>query len=294
MLNMSIKMVQQKCPSCGAPLSGLDGSIVVCAFCSTELHKGSSEGFRIPPALPPAHPVKDLGLVCVGNVGYRVHGRLAQGSSCDVFLARRNAALTEMVVLKIARERAESVTAEWRIIAELRQRAEGRFIGHLLPQPVGFGRTRCEHRAERTGAVYRWRSGFDFTFEDAHAQYPSGVDPRAAVWMWNRLLEQLGSLHELGYSHGAVCPEHLLIHPRDHGVLLCSWSQSGQHGRATDLADAARCIAYVVSTKAPRILTDLIQRASKFRDAFELMAELKRVATEAFGSPRFHPFTLQA
>ena len=291
MLNMSINLTQEKCPNCGAPLKDLNATVVVCSFCSAELQKASLPSFRIPSALPPTRPSADLGRVSVGNTSYRVHGRLAQGECCDVFLARRDSLLTEMVILKIARDDAGPLKREHAVLADLRKRAEGTFLEVMLPQAVGLGVARCDGKPEHTAAVYRWRSGFDFTFEDARAEYPGGVDPRACVWMWNRLLEQLSQLHKLGYSHRAIAPAHLLIHPRDHGLVLCGWSRCTP-GPGDDLPRSAECIGFLLGSGAPRVLTDLVKRAPKYREALELKTELKRVAQEAFGPPRFHPFVL--
>ena len=62
-----------------------------------------------------------------------------------------------------------------------------------------------------------------------------GVDPRDAAWMWRRLLVALGFAHRAGVLHGAVLPEHVLIHPGEHGLVLVDWCYSvpGCHpGRA--------------------------------------------------------------
>jgi hypothetical protein len=56
------------------------------------------------------------------------------------------------------------------------------------------------------------------TFDDAltalAAGFPDGLDPRDAAWMRRRLLACLGWAHRARLVHGAVFPEHVLIHPR--------------------------------------------------------------------------------
>src|SRR5205814_3713023 len=56
--------------------------------------------------------------------------------------------------------------------------------------------------------------------------YPDGVDPRDVAWMWRRLLVALGYAHRAGVVHGAVLPEHILIHPDEHGLVLVDWCYS--------------------------------------------------------------------
>jgi hypothetical protein len=151
---------------------------------------------------------------------------------------------------------------------------------------------------EASATVYRWRSGFQHSFEYVLAQYPQGVDPRDAVWMWNRLLEQLAAVHQLGYIHGNLKPAHLLVHPRDHGLMLCGWStvQKGADP-GLDVAAGARCIEAILGKgKVPKLFSELVRWAGlpgRVRQARALQQELKRVAQGCFGPPQFHPFILK-
>ena len=289
MLNMSITLVQEKCTNCGGPLRTTQPSLAVCPFCEAEFRRPCAAPYRIPTPLP--RPTVDrIGRISLGSQDYLVHGRLAQGAHSDVFLARRDSALTEMVILKVARHDGAALTREWQVLTELHSRPD--FLTALLATPVSQGMARCQGYQERTATVYRWRSGFEYTFEDARAEYPRGVDPSACVWMWNRLLDQLDCLHRRGYRHAAVKPQHLLLHPRDHGLALCGWCDCRTGSGATDLVASAECIAYLLGSGGPRPLRDLIGRAGKFADALLLKKELKRVAEEVFGPPRFRPFSL--
>lgn len=273
MLKMSITLAQAKCPNCGGPLT-LPGA---CEYCDAEFSPGPGQAYRIPKPLPkPAVP--HLGRLTLGSQNYLVHGRLAQGAHCDVYLARKDAPLTEMVILKVARGDDEALAREWKILNQLHQRPD--FLTSLLPVPV--------HRAPGRATVYRWRSGFQFTLEDAKGQ----ADPGSTVWMWNRLLEQLTVLHGRGYHHAALLPQHLLLHPRDHGLALCGWSHCQTGASGPDLADSGRCISSLLGWRAPKKLKDLAAHAGTFSSAGQLKLELKRVALEVFGPPRFRPLIL--
>lgn len=219
-----------------------------------------------------------------------------------MFLARRDSRLTELVVLKVARalSDADLVAREFEVISELHgSEAQGaEHFSRLLPQPVMQGPVKDLQGVPRPAAVYRWRSGFQHTFVDVLAEYSGGVDPRAAVWMWKRTLELLGFVHRGGFVHGAVLPAHLLVHPRDHGVVLVGWSSAqrtspsrplvatsasarafypealwsgGAPSPTTDLAMSARSMAYVlggdpatgkVPRGVPQPLAELVQLQS--------------------------------
>lgn len=247
-----------------------------CSYCDTTFHVG----YRVPTPLPTG-AIRHLGRETVGDQAYLIHGRLGRGAHSDVYLARKDAPLTEMVIIKVARNDEGPLQREWQVLSQLHRRRD--FLTSLLPVPVrqAPGRT-----------VYRWRPGFHFTCEDARSAYPAGVDPGATVWMWNRLLEQLTVLHRRGYRHGALQPQHLLLHPRDHGLVLCGWSRCGLGEAAEDLRDSGACISYLLGSAAPKPLRDLARHADAFADAAELKLELKRVSTQVFGPPRYRPFTI--
>jgi hypothetical protein len=53
--------------------------------------------------------------------------------------------------------------------------------------------------------------------------FPGGLDARDVAWMWRRLLVALGLAHRAGIVHGAVVPDHVLIQPEEHGLVLVNW-----------------------------------------------------------------------
>lgn len=61
------------------------------------------------------------------------------------------------------------------------------------------------------------------SLSEVMAVYPSGVDGRHFVWMFNRLLTVLSFAHMQGVVHGAVLPPHVLIHPVTHAIHLLDW-----------------------------------------------------------------------
>jgi Lipopolysaccharide kinase (Kdo/WaaP) family len=153
---------------------------------------------------------------------------------------------------------------------------------------------------------------------------PGGLDPRDAAWMWRRLLVALGLAHRAGLIHGSVLPEHVLVEPDDHGVVLVDWCYSaaapgeriaaivpryrdhyptevldrGTPGPYTDLAMAARLMADLMGARAPKPLrrfADGCQLASPRQrpdDAWKLLGELDERLHRLYGPRRFRPFTI--
>jgi hypothetical protein len=53
-----------------------------------------------------------------------------------------------------------------------------------------------------------------------------------AAWIWRRLLIAIGWAHRAGVIHGAVLPEHVLIHPGRRGLVLVDWCYAGHRPAA--------------------------------------------------------------
>lgn len=263
-----------------------------CKFCSMLLAPGPG-GWRAAPADAPEEPLLDphLPRLWVGGLRYAVMGRLRG----RVYRARRDARITEHVLLKFGeRDRLER---EQTVLAEL-ERSEVQGAAHftrLLPQRVDHGVARLGMNGrdgESFCTVLRWRSGFVHTFEDVLEVHSSGVAPEHSVWMWKRILELLGWVHRNGIVHGAIRPEHLILHARDHGVVLAGWSSATRGAPGADLAASAAVIQRVIGAEPPAPLARLLHEAGSASDAWALKDRLDAVAREVFGPPRFVPFEM--
>lgn len=56
------------------------------------------------------------------------------------------------------------------------------------------------------------------------------LDAKDAAWIWRRLLVALGFVHSQGYVHCAIHPEHIMIEPAKHGLVLIDWCYSRKIG----------------------------------------------------------------
>jgi hypothetical protein len=159
------------------------------------------------------------------------------------------------------------------------------------------------------------------TLRDA---FPQGLDPRDAAWIWRRLLVALGHAHRTGVRHGAVLPEHILVHLDEHGLVLTDWCYATTGPRApapalverhrhryppevaarrpvteaTDIHLASHCIAELMGDLAPRELRAFLAgcmlpaEARRPHDAWKLLAELDQLLERLYGPRTFRALQL--
>jgi hypothetical protein len=280
---------------------------------------GSREAFDRLTALRRAHgPVT----IRTRRRSYTLGGRPVRGDLANLYDAGD-------AIVKIPRDPAVNDLLEREAIAlrQLPKDGDGRFLPYVPRLTESF-----RHRDEATGVERRVNAlrrldGF-CTLTEVRAAYPGGVDPRDVAWMWRRLLVALGFAHRAGVLHGAVLPEHVLIHPGEHGLALVDWCHSvpGCHpdrsgrvpalvtGRAdwyppevparapagpgTDVFMATRCMTYLIADRAPKPLRAfargclLTAENRRPQDAWRLLGELDDLLHRLYGPRRFRPFSL--
>lgn len=253
---------------------------------------------------------------------YTIGRRIAAGDIADLVEVSTVDAKGAML-LKLVRRPADNDLME-REAAALRRldtRGEPR---HRVYAPVLV--ERFTHHDPATGVrraanVLTRLDGF-VTLAQVREAYPDGVDPRDVAWMWRRLLVAIGFAHRAGVVHGAVLPEHVLIHPGEHGLSLVDWCYAVLDGAdpvpamvaryrnwyppevaarqiptpATDIHLATRCMADLMGGRAPRALArfargcTLASPAARPKDAWHLLAELDQVLRHLYGPRVFRPF----
>jgi serine/threonine protein kinase len=308
------------CEGCGAPLDApWHDLVVVCAHCGSDNLPGQ------PDQVPQRVPADGRPRVNVGGRTYVLESRLGQGESSIVYRARWVDRLGELVVLKVlqALDDADALRNEWTVLRELveRDRPGSDHFARRLPPPVAFGR--IETDVPRTAAVYGWRSGFVHTLAEVGRVHPHGVPGEVAVWLLKRLLELLVFVHEAGFVHGAITPEHILVQPRDHGAMLIGWSCATRlDGRARRLRRTVRAWAplYDGATRATAALdiamacavvrgatawslpgamahnevSRLLDKGTRraFTEARPLLRALTEASRETYGPPAHHPLEM--
>jgi hypothetical protein len=240
------------CPQCNAPLTPQRfARSVVCAYCgaTVQLDETSLSAAVFHEAFQAWNAPERYGFgawLSLGKRHWAVEELFAQGESADVYRGQRARWPTELVILKVLRDGADTdrLNNEWSALQTLRKstaRGAETFVT-LLPQPVAHGEITAGAFAGRQVNIFRWESGFHHTFAEVMRAYPQGIPPRASIWAWRRILEVLSFLHVSGMAHGAVLPEHLLVQEGEHGVRLVSYGCAGRFGeelRATSFQDEA-------------------------------------------------------
>ncbi|MDX3078481.1 molecular chaperone DnaJ [Streptomyces sp. MI02-7b] len=226
-------------------------------------------------------------------------------------------------VLKIPRRPADNdlMEREAHALTRLHTVADARHRAYAPRLVESFRHRGPDGTERRVNALQRLR-GFH-TLAEVRALHPGGLDPRDAAWMWRRLLVALGWAHRAGIVHGAVLPEHVLIHPAKHGLVLVDWCWSTERGttvpalverhralyppevtgrrpatEATDIHLASRCVEQLIGDRAPKPLRAFLRgctlpaEARRPHDAWRLLAELDEALERLYGPRAFRPFTM--
>jgi serine/threonine protein kinase len=167
---------------------------------------------------------------------------------------------------------------------------------------------------------------------DLQHAYPSGLDPRDAAWIFNRLLEGLWFTHQCGLVQAAVLPPNLYIDTETHGLVLGEWAFAVKGGMsipvisdtyapwypsevlskapatpAVDIFMAVRCLVYLlggdpVTGNLPRTIPSSLQRfirgslipapARRPSDAGDLRQEFDECLQHLYGKRTFRPLAI--
>jgi serine/threonine protein kinase len=307
--------VALSCPQCSAPLPRVAiWRAVKCGSCGSLITRTEAtvkrDSFRQSLQRARREFAAGGGVECVGAT-YRLMQELGSGDISRVYLALRLGVLPMLVTMKLSSAPAAAArfAREATVLQELQVAGggvTGAFFSRLLPEAVAVGVV--EYGSDRHALVLRHPSGFWGSLAALSERFPSGLDPRHAVWIWRRILEALNFIHGHGWCHGNVRPEHALVHPQDHAVRLIGWASArngaGAKEKAADLLRSARVVQVLLCGVASRMsgtvpagLAQLVQRAGEDADfcrnqgASGLDAMLRAEAKVAFGPPTFVPLT---
>lgn len=117
---------------------------------------------------------------------------------------------------------ADPVAARETFMAKQRGYTPYPVTSFMVPGPNG-----AKHRANLLVASPK-RS---FTLKELReGPLKTGIDPLDAWWIYRRLLLTIWLGHLKGFVHGAVTPDHVLVYPDDHGLVLLDWVCSAKIG----------------------------------------------------------------
>ena len=310
------------CPQCSAPLPrAARWRTVECAYCGATIVRGTETVeravFRQAWQRAQAAPANGPEMRWHG-ARYRLLAPLGRGEHAEVWLAQRHGAVPERVTLKLALDEGvarDRLKAESTVLDAMQGLTTpgAAYFSRRLPQPLGLALAEGAAGGARSALLLRHPPGFWGSLAEVRRLNPQGVDPRHGVWLWRRMLEVLAFVHDNGRVHGALAPEHALVHPRDHGVLLIGWADARSPRTAERHADVARDLmqsAWTIrallaghATGAPGLgartpvpLAELLGQCSEDAAACARLGArgieqaLSTASREAFGAPQFISF----
>lgn len=310
--------VAVSCPQCSAPLPRVAlWRSVKCGSCGALITKTESlvqrDTFRQALLRARSSSIAGQAIQCGGQV-FTLMARLGQGEVSEVYLAQRIGPMPFLAVTKLssASHATDAHSREATVLRELQDLiGEGvdACFGRMLPEVVAVGPVAGD--LPRHALVLKAPNGYWGSAADLNTRFPQGLDPRHAVWIWRRVLGMLAFVHSRGWVHGDVRPEHLLIHPGDHGARLIGWASAQRDAsgaaQAADLMRSARVIQILLGgisesasgmDQVPSELSALVKQAAQEtsfcqrQGAQGLDATLRKAAQDAFGPPAFIPLDL--
>ncbi len=165
---------------------------------------------------------------------YLVDGQIGRGDRSDVYRLTACVEPAEVLVVKVLRV-PEEASAFARACAFLNRTASfesgathtyARRLHQVRPTETCLD----ERGARHPVMVFSDKPGYEYDGRAIREAYPHGVPTHAFGWMAKRIFQLLSWLHQEGWAHGAIVPEHLLVLPQDHMVTLLDWSSVGQLG----------------------------------------------------------------
>ena len=260
-----------------------------------------------------AYPV-ELPRVRWRGQSYALLRSLGSGETAKVFLAERMDPHPQRVILKLAHSENSVIRlqSEADVLSQLQaiESPDAAYFSQRLLQLVGV--STAETQAGKCPAlVLRHLPGYWGSLADVLHSMRSGhtgMNPRHLVWIWRRILDILAFVHANGWTHGDLAPDHLLVHPRDHGVLIIGWGRAKKNATAAatrDLMQSAWSVSALLKAPSdhpgtydtlPDPLSTLLRRACEDSDwctqlgARGIDQALVDVARKVFGSPTFLPF----
>ena len=154
---------------------------------------------------------------------------LASGDMADIYLGHLNdpfADKQETVIIKVYRDaedtgmaRNEAQTLERLYGSAETEKAEG-FL-HGFPKVLAYGPVTDSDGVVHECNVFSYTPGY-MTLEEV-CRDDHRVDIRTGVWMFNRILEMLGWIHQHGIILGSVLPSHILAQLDEHWIVFLGW-----------------------------------------------------------------------
>ena len=264
--------------------------------------------------------------VTTRNYSYEIGNMLAMGSACNVYEAQYARAgdavgLIDFALVKVPRSARDNdlMENESRMIRKVLSNKDTYDEAQpYLPLPLESFQMRAAGSGRRRANAYRHRSGF-YTLREILRFFPDGLGGRHTAWVFRRLAMALGFAHVNGVVHGAVTPDHILILPEEHGLMLVDWKASVEPGGTISVVDgnwrrlypqsvfakkpagpdvdfhmAADCMTYVAGHKIPLPMQRFFKgcQVGRVPPAWDLKDEFDDLLERMYGPRTFVPLVV--
>jgi serine/threonine protein kinase len=160
--------------------------------------------------------------------------KFAKGDISDLFLTA-----DEKQVVKITRKEKHNdfLTNERVVLDAILKTVDGQpTLSAALPSLADSFTMRVKNRPRRRIHVFDYDPGF-LTIEQilSAPSWKHGVEPETFAWIFKRLLLSLTVVHNAGYVHGAVTPDHFLCHKVNHAGRLIDFIHAVETGKTVDV-----------------------------------------------------------
>ncbi len=109
-------------------------------------------------------------------------------------------------------------------------------LAKVLPQLIDTVMIPGERNTRYRANIFRFDPDF-VSVADIIAAYPKGLEAPQAAWVARRIFAQSLVGPMLGYVHGAITPDHVLVNPITHDPLHIGWTHAVKSGPITHVID---------------------------------------------------------
>lgn len=166
-----------------------------------------------------------LATVQTRQARHEIINRLATGDLTTVYKSRSTVRGQELAtVCKVALSPGDKdlLQVEAKALKRLRGPDTNELAHPYMPELVDSFTYQERVKPARAANVIRRLEGF-YDLEQVRQAFAHGFDPLHMAWIWRRLLVALDHAHRNKVVHGAVLPQHIMILPEQHGVVLIDW-----------------------------------------------------------------------
>jgi len=139
------------------------------------------------------------------------------------------------------------------------------------------------------------------------------VDGVHACWLFNRILESIMMMEDVGIRHTAIVPDHVMVNPKTHRIKLVGWGHSTT-GKIDSIPSRYRSwypdwlkkldsgtngIDLVFAAKTVLTMNRIDGRIRKFLggchygdETLEIQNEFKKLLLSVYGPPKFVPLVI--